>query len=111
MRAKVHKGKVFGAQLTSAERKGMNIEITRQILKRDEQYWEDLDAMVLYALSVHTGWKKKKLRKFWDDFIRIHKELREFYEMNNDGDSEWLSHQKLKEIGVDVHQWRKEATK
>lgn len=111
MRPKVYRGKVFGAELTSTERKAMNIEINRQLLERDEKYWEDIDAMTLYALMKHKGWKKKRLRKFWEDFLAIHKELREFYEMNADGDNEWLAHQKLKEIGVDVREWHKEVTK
>ena len=108
MRVKSYKGKVFGAELTAAERKAMNIEINRQLVERDKQYQEDIDAMVLYALMVHKGWKKKRLRKFWDDFIKIHKELREFYQMDAPGENEWLAHRMLKEIGVDVHQWYEE---
>ncbi len=108
MRIKSYNGKVYGAELTAAERRAMNIEINRQLLKRDEQYQADIDAMVLYALMIHKGWKKKRLRKFWDDFNIIHAELRKFYEMEADGDNEWLAHHKLKEIGVDIHQWYKE---
>lgn len=112
MRVKTHKGKVFGAELTADERKAMNIEINRQILVRDAEYSADIDAMVLYTLMAHYGWKKKRLKKFWDAFNAEHKALREHYEMNKPGDNEFLAHRKLKEIGVDVHQWyNKEESK
>lgn len=108
MRVKSYKGKVFGAELTTAERKAMNIEINRQLVERDKQYAEDIDAMVLYTLMAHYGWKKKRLKRFWNAFIEEHKALREFYQMESSDDNVWLAHRKLKEIGVDVHQWHEE---
>ena len=108
MRIKKHKGRVFGADLTAAERQAMKLEINRQILKQDEQYAVDMDAMVLYTLMAHYGWKKKRLKRFWKAFVAEHKALREFYQMNGSGDNEWLAHRKLNEIGVDVRQWYKE---
>jgi hypothetical protein len=108
MRVKSFKGKVFGADLTVAERTAMNMEINRQLVERDKQYAADIDAMVLYTLMAHYGWKEKRLKEFWKAFISEHKALREFYMMDNPGDNEWLAHRKLKDIGVDVHQWYEE---
>lgn len=108
MRVKKLYGKPYGVELTAAERKAMNLEINRQIAERDEKYKEDIDALILYVLMVHYGWKKKRLHRFWKAFVAEHKALREFFEMNDDGDAEWLSHRMLKEIGVDIHQWYKE---
>ena len=108
MTPKVYKGKIYGAVLTASEQKAMEIEINRQLIKRDEQYAADIDALVLYALMKHKGWKKKRLKAFWKVFIEEHKALREYYEMYAPGDSEWLAHRMLKEIGVDIHQWYKE---
>lgn len=110
MRVKKYGGKVFGAELTTAERKAMNIEINRQLVERDKQYAADIDAMVLYTLMAHYGWKKKRLRRFWKAFIEEHKALREFYQMDEPGDNEWLAHRMLKEIGVDINEWYKEET-
>ncbi len=101
-------GKPYGVEFSSAERKAMNLEINRQLMEKDEKYKEDIDAMILYALMVHKGWKKKRLRDFWKAFSRIHKELREYYLMDEPGDNEWLAHRKLKQIGVDIHEWYKE---
>ena len=108
MRVKKYGGRVFGADLTAAERTAMDIEINRQIAVRDKQYAADIDALVLYTLMAHYGWKKKRLRKFWNAFNAEHKALREYYQMNESGDNEWLAHRKLNQIGVDIRQWYKE---
>lgn len=110
MRVKSYKGKVFGAEFTAAERKAMDIEINRQLVERDKQYAADIDAMVLYTLMAHYGWKKKRLKRFWKAFIAEHKALREFYQIDEPGDNEWLAHRMLKEIGVDIDEWYKEET-
>lgn len=108
MRVKAYKGKVFGAELTAAETKAMNIEINRQLIERDKQYAADIDAMVLYTLMAHYGWKKKRLKRFWKAFIAEHTALREYYQIDTPDENTWLAHRKLKEIGVDVHQWYEE---
>lgn len=108
MRVKSYKGKVFGAELTAAEKKAMDIEIHRQLVKKDREYAADFDAMILYTLMSHYGWGKKRLRQFWEAFFTEHKALQDFYEMYEPGDREWLANKKLKDIGVDVREWYKE---
>lgn len=108
MRVKKFNGKAYGVELTANERRAMNLEINRQILEKDEKYKKDVDAMVLYVLMSHYGWGKRRLRQFWNAFLTEHKALREFYQMDDPGDNEWLAHRKLKQIGVDIHQWYKE---
>ena len=58
----------------------------------------------------HYGWRKKRLKRFWDAFIAEHKALRDYYDMYNPGDNEWLAHRMLKDIGVDINEWYKEET-
>ena len=111
MRIKKFCGKPYGVELSASERKAMTLEINRQIMEKDEQYKEDIDAMILYVLMVHYGWKKRRLRKFWNAFIKEHRALRDHYLMNDPGDNEWLAHWKLKDIGVDIHQWYMEDEK
>ena len=55
MRIKKAGGKVFGAVLTAAERKAMDMEINRQIVEADRRYADDIDAMVLYTPSMFTS--------------------------------------------------------
>lgn len=71
MRIKKAGGKVFGAVLTAAEKKAMDMEINRQIVEADRRYADDIDAMVLYTLHVHLGFGKKRLRKFYDAFSAL----------------------------------------
>lgn len=108
MRIKQYRGKPYGMELTSKERKAMDMEISRQIVERDKSYQADVDAMVLYVLLSRYGWKKKRLRKFWDAFNEEHKKLREYYLMEEPDDNIWLAHRMLANIGVDVHEWVKE---
>ena len=110
MKIKKYNGKVFGAKLTAAEKKAMDMEINRQLIEKDKQYSADIDAMVLYVLMEHYGWRKKRLKRFWDAFIAEHKALRDYYDMHNPGDNEWLAHRMLKDIGVDINEWYKEET-
>lgn len=52
MRIKKAGGKVFGAVLTAAERKAMDMEINRQIVEADRRYADDIDAMTLSLPSM-----------------------------------------------------------
>ena len=99
-------GKVFGAVLTAAEKKAMDMEINRQIVEADRRYADDIDAMVLYTLHVHLGFGKKRLRKFYDAFSAEHDRLIQYYQMPDD--YTWLCKEMLKRIGVDVEAWNKE---
>ena len=54
MRIKKAGGKVFGAVLTAAEKKAMDMEINRQIVEADRRYADDIDAMVLFIPSMFT---------------------------------------------------------
>ena len=99
-------GKVFGAVLTAAEKKAMDMEINRQIVEADRRYTDDIDAMVLYTLRVHLGFGVKRLRRFYEAFSTEHDRLIQHYEMPDD--YVWLCKEKLKEIGVDVEAWNRE---
>lgn len=83
MRIKKAGGKVFGAVLTAAERKAMDMEINRQIVEADRRYADDIDA-----------------------FSAEHDRLIQYYQMPDD--YTWLCKEMLKRIGVDVEAWNKE---
>lgn len=74
----------------------------------DEQHAVDYDALILYTLMIGCGYRKKRLRKFWELFRNVHEELMAHYEMQSYEDNVWLAHKKLKEIGVDVKKWYEE---
>ena len=106
MRVKKAGGKVFGAVLTAAERKAMDMEINCQIVEADRRYADDIDAMVLYTLHVHLGFGKKRLRKFYDAFSAEHDRLIQYYQMPDDYTC--LFKDLLMSIGVYVVAWNRE---
>ena len=108
MRIKQYRGQVFGADLTAKERKAMEMEINRQIVESDRKYRDDVDIMMLYALRVHLGFGKKRLRRFYEAFSKVHEMLIAHYEMPEE-DGTWLADRELKKIGVDVAAWNKES--
>ena len=77
MRIKKAGDKVFGAVLTAAERKAMDMEINRQIVEADRRYADDIDAMVLYTLHVHLGFGKEMLKRIGVDVEAWNRERRE----------------------------------
>lgn len=54
MRVKKAGGKVFGAVLTAAERKAMDMEINRQIVEADRRYADDIDAIAGFFNGVEV---------------------------------------------------------
>ena len=47
MRVKKAGRNIYGAELTAAEKKAMDIEIKRQLVEIDRQYTNDIDATIL----------------------------------------------------------------
>lgn len=89
MQVKKAGGKVYGAVLTAAEKKAMDLEIQR-------------------VLHEQFGFGAQRLRTYYDAFHDRIKELVSRYEME-DQDDIWLCTQMLKRIGVDVEAWHKES--
>lgn len=99
--------KIFGASLTSAEQKAMNMEIQKQIAEYDRKNIMEIDAMILWCLHVQFGFGPKRLKRFFDNFVPNIDELAKRYEMD-DSDKIWLCTQKLKDYGIDVESWHGE---
>lgn len=95
-------------KFSNREKRIVDEEINKLILQRDMEYAADMDAMILYVLMTEYGFRKKRLRKFWDKFRKALQELRDFYEMQSNADNVWLAHRKLADIGVDVKAWQAE---
>lgn len=98
-------------QPTKGQTKAMLDEIKRQVVIADQTHYLDTVALVLWALHTHkaTRYGKKRLKAFFKDFDKIHRELLNYYELP-DQDAPWLVHRMLKEIGVDINEWCKEVT-
>lgn len=101
-------GKVFGAELTAAERKAMNIEIQRALAEYTRKHAAEIEAVYLWQLHTKLGFGHDRLKKFYTDLAPAVEALCERYEMTDDGDRVWMCTHQLKEIGVDVEAWAEE---
>lgn len=106
MQVKKHGNKVYGAVFTAAEKKAVELEVKRQLLEANQQFFSDVDATILYTLKEHLGFGKKRLRQFYDAFHAERDNMVKHYEMPDD--YPWLCKTMLKRIGVDLEAWEQE---
>ena len=99
-------GRIFGAQLTAAEKKAMDIEIQKEIAEFNQKNETEIDAAILWVLHEQFGFGKKRLKRFYDHFIPAYRGLIERYEMLDEG--AWICTRLLKDIGVDMDALREE---
>ena len=97
-------GKIFGAKLTAAEEKALNMTVRQKLAEHDRQNCNEIDAMILYILHTEFGFGEKRLRQFYDTFVPAINELCNRYEMEA-CDNPWLCTHKLKEHGIDIEAW------
>lgn len=108
MHVKKSKGKVYGASLTAAEKKAMDIEIKRQLAEYERQHQLELDAIILWVLHNQLGFGPTRLKRFYDEFGPAVEELLRYYEMGEE-DQSWLCTRKLKDYGINIEKWQKEG--
>ena len=79
MRIKKAGGKVFGAVLTAAERKAMDMEINRQIVEADRRYADEHDRLIQYYQMPddYTWLCKEMLKRIGVDVEAWNRERRE----------------------------------
>lgn len=102
-------GKIIGADLTSAERKAMTIEINKELGEYTRKNVIEADATILWELHELLGLGEKRLTEFYKRFVPALDALCKRYEMESDPERIWLCTHKLKEIGVDVEALRREV--
>lgn len=107
MQIKKAGGRVYGAVLTNAEKKAMDMEIKRQLAEFDKKNMLEVDAMVLWVLMEEFGFGEKRLRRFHDTFSKQIHSLVERYQMD-ENDDVWLCTEMLKRRGIDINQWNNE---
>lgn len=79
-------------------REAMLHEINQQLLRKDQEFTKDVDAMVLWTLHSHYGWGPKRLKDFYRFMFSEHLKMREHYEL----DDLYPERMKLNDIGVDL---------
>lgn len=103
-------GSVYGAKLTAAEKRAMDIEIKKQLAEDLVKHEDEIDAIILYALGKEFGFGAGRMRRLWEAVHKGYQELCDRYEMNpTNGEGCWLVQHKLKEEkGVDIVAWNLE---
>ncbi len=99
---------IFGAELTAAEKKALDMEARRALAEHTRKHELEIEAMIMRQVRRHTGWGKIKLKRFYMDFVPEIMALVERYEME-EVDMPWLCMQELKEEGFDIEAWHREA--
>lgn len=97
-------------KLSNAEMKALNGSIREQIaanISRLEQY---LEATVLWRLHEKYGHGAKKLEDFLEDFKKDLQELKDFYEVEGQEETELACIYNLKSIGFDTDKLGKAFT-
>jgi len=107
MKIKKSGGRVYGAELSAAEKSAMQLEIQRQLAEYDRKHVMEIDSLILWVLHARFGWGKKRLKQFYDSFSDEIDALIAHYQMDKE-DGVWLCTYKLKECGVDLEQWERE---
>lgn len=54
---------MFGASLTAAEKKAMDLEIQRELAEYDRKHLAEMDALILWVLHEQFGFGAKRLAR------------------------------------------------
>jgi hypothetical protein len=103
-----HGSRIYDVRLNAKEREAADKAIGKMIADANRKNAANFDALVLYVLMEHYGWKKDRLKKFWMAFCKEHKALCDRYELYGVHDNTWLAEKKLAEAGVDIAAWYRE---
>lgn len=99
---------IYGADLTSAEKKALDMEARRILAEYTRLHELEIEAMIMRQVRRKTKWGKTKLKDFYMDFTPEIMALVKRYEME-EVDMPWLCTQELKEEGFDIEAWHREA--
>lgn len=112
MKVKKAGKRVFGAVMSAAEKKAMDMEIQRQLAEYDRKHIREIDALVLWELREQLGFGNKRLKKFYDNFSRGIEALIRRYEMeqgdkNSEGYSDPTAYQAMMNLEIEELRFKK----
>lgn len=108
---KANYNKKFKNGFNRTEQKIIDKEIRKQLPEYMRKCALEFDALILLFLHSHLGFGKKRLKKFYDEFVPKLDSLLKKYELE-DGDLQWICTVKLKEMtGIDISEWQNEVLK
>jgi hypothetical protein len=104
---------IFGAKLTAAEKKALDMEARRSLAEYTRKHELEIEATVIWqikrVLEEELGEEVNVdfLKRLYNGLDVELDKLIDHYEMD-DGDAQWLCTKKLKDEGIDIEAWRRE---
>lgn len=98
---------IFGAELTAAEEKALDMEARRVCAEHTRKHELEIEAIVIRELRRLTGWGETRLKRFYMDFGPDLMKLCDHYEMP-EVEAPWLCTNELKKEGIDIEAWHRE---
>ena len=98
---------IYGAKLTAAEKKAMDMEIDRQMAEHLRRHTIEIEAIFIKRARDKLGWGEKQLRELFDTCDDDIARMIEHYELGEE-DVAWLCTRQLKEEGFDIEKWYRE---
>ena len=99
---------ILGAELTSEEKKAMDVVLHKEFARINKKNAIEIDAIFLWELHQQLGFGPKRLKDFFMGFHPAYQSLIHKYEYDTEEDGIWLCTKKLKDIGVDIEAWNAE---
>lgn len=98
---------IYGAKLTAAEKRAMDMEIDRQMAERIRKTNIEIEAILIKRVRDKLGWGEKRLRELFDTCDDDIARMINYYELGEE-DAAWLCTRQLKEEGFDIEKWYRE---
>lgn len=95
-------------KLTKQQQQALNDEVRRQLSEMSKDWYNNIDALILYTLNTEFGFGRKRLLAFYKALRKANNNLIRYYRMD---DPEFICKTKLKNIGVDIDQWNENISK
>lgn len=98
---------VYGAELTAAEKKALDMEARRALAEHTRKHELEIEAIIIRQLRRLTGWGETRLKRFYDEFSPELMKLCDHYEMD-EVEAPWLCTQELLKEGFNIEAWHRE---
>ncbi|MBO7462038.1 MAG: hypothetical protein J6T96_05535 [Bacteroidales bacterium] len=97
----------FKVGLSNIAQTAFDDEVNRQLEERSKDWYNNIDALILFTLHDEFGFGKERLKRFLYAMVNNNEKLISHYQIK---DSEFVCKTKLKEIGIDVEKLNQEIT-
>lgn len=92
---------VANTVLDGVGKEALQKEIHNRLVEQERKVSIDIDTSVLWVLYVRYGWRKQRLKAFYNALFEEHRNVRQYYDI----DDVYPERMKLKEQGIDVEAW------